>query len=68
MRGPILMGGGGGGGGHTGSLDIVDGMVWYGNTLFNDAGPDSNLLVSTGTVKTLTIYKKEKKEEIFTCE
>ena len=44
------------------------GMVWYGNTLFNDAGPDSNLLVSTGGVKTLTIYKKEKKEEIFTCE
>ncbi len=45
------------------------GMVWwYGNTLFNDAGPDSNLLVSTGSVKTLTIYKKEKKEEIFTCE
>ncbi len=43
-------------------------MVWYGNTLFNDAGPDSNLLVSTGGVKTLTIYKKEKKEEIFTCE
>ncbi len=43
------------------------GMVWYGNTLFNDAGPDSNLLVSTGGVKTLTIYKKEKKEEIFTC-
>ncbi len=47
------------------------GMVWYGNTLFNNAGPDSNLLVScvsTGGVKTLTIYKKEKKEEIFTRE
>ena len=45
------------------------GMVWYGNTLFNDAGPDSNLLISTGGVKTLTIYKKgKKKEEIFTCE
>ncbi len=43
-------------------------MVWYGNTLFNDAGPDSNLLISTGGVKTLTIYKKEKREEIFTCE
>ena len=52
-----------------GQLTIpLDGMVWYGNTLFNDAGPDSNLLVSTGGVKTLTIYKKEKKEEIFTCE
>ena len=38
------------------------------DTLFNDAGPDSNLLISTGGVKTLTIYKKEKKEEIFTCE
>ena len=36
------------------------GMVWYGNTLFNDAGPDSNLLISTGGVKTVTIYKKEK--------
>ena len=47
---------------------LIFGMVWYGNTLFNDAGPDSNLLVSTGGVKTLTIYKKEKKEEIFTCE
>ncbi len=44
------------------------GTVWYGNTLFNDAGPDSNLLISTGGVKTLTIYKKEKKVEIFTCE
>ena len=49
-------------------LIASNGMVWYGNTLFNDAGPDSNLLVSTGGVKTLTIYKKEKKEEIFTCE
>ena len=26
---------------------LIFGMVWYGNTLFNDAGPD---------VKTLTIY------------
>ena len=42
-------------------------MVWYGKTLFNDASPDSNLLISTGGVKTLTIYKKEKKE-MFTCE
>ena len=49
-------------------LLLNSGWLWYGNTLFNDAGPDSNLLVSTGGVKTLTIYKKEKKEEIFTCE
>ncbi len=39
-------------------------MVWYGKTLFNDAGPDSNLLISTGGVKTLTIYKKEKKRNM----
>ncbi len=43
--------------------------VWYGNgkTLFNDAGPDSNLLISTGGggVKTLTIYKKGKKRNIY---
>ena len=46
-------------------------MVWYRKTSFNDAGPDSNLLISTGGVKTLTIYKKKKKYlhcEYFWCD
>ena len=49
----------------------MHGMVWYGKTLFNGAGPDSNLLISTGGVKTLTIYKKKKKYlhcEYFWCD
>ena len=41
------------------------GMVWYGNTLFNDAGPDSNLLVSTGGIlylrsQILLLYSRHK--------
>ena len=47
------------------------GMVWYGKTLFNDAGPDTNLLISTGGVKTFSIYKKKKKYlhcEYFWCD
>ena len=45
-------------------------MVWYGKTLFTDAVPDSNLLISTGDVKTLTIYKEKNKYlhcEYFWC-
>ena len=38
-------------------------MVWYGKTLFNDAVPDSNLLISTGGVKTLNIIYKGKKRK-----
>ncbi len=46
-------------------------MVWYGKTLFTDAVPDSNLLISTGDVKTLTICKEKNKYlhcEYFWCD
>ncbi len=45
------------------------GMAWYGMvSFFNDAGPDSILLISTGNVKTLTINKKKKKYLHCNCE
>ena len=44
------------------------GMDWYGNTLFNDAGPDSNLLISTGGRQNVNYLQEGKKKEIFTCE
>ncbi len=42
------------------------GMVWYGKTLFNDAGPDDNLLISTGGRQNVN-YLQEKKK-YFYCE
>ncbi len=42
-------------------------MVCYGKTLFNDAGPDSNLLISRGR-QNVNYLQEGKRKEIFTCE
>jgi hypothetical protein len=43
------------------SVDLRDPnkyMVWYGKTLFNDAGPDSNWLISTGGASNINYLQK----------